>query len=167
MYLIIGFVLFSLVSYYREGYDINFVKYMVIVLDSLSSTLAGLQDIFVLPDSQGWNRLDPHLIITQLFPISGLGFLNSTQIYKEFSVIVLGDISSGIALSSSGILESTILDVDFNFFHLLILFTVNAFFNSIFSKQSKSILKFYRNCYASRIFIFNKGRIDFANCIYY
>ncbi|EJZ2790505.1 O176 family O-antigen polymerase, partial [Escherichia coli] len=109
-------VLFSLVSYYREGYDINFVKYMVVVLDSLSSTLAGLQDIFVLPDSQGWNRLDPHLIITQLFPISGLGFLNSTQIYKEFSVIVLGNISSGIALSSSGILESTILDVDFNFF---------------------------------------------------
>lgn len=135
LYLVIGFVLFSLVSYYREGYDINFVKYMVIVLDSLSSTLAGLQDIFVLPDSQGWNRLDPHLIITQLFPISGLGFLNSTQIYKEFSVIVLGDISSGIALSSSGILESTILDVDFNFFIylsylLLMLSLIQHFLNS-------------------------------------
>ncbi|HAL9334436.1 TPA: O176 family O-antigen polymerase, partial [Escherichia coli] len=135
LYLVIGFVLFSLVSYYREGYDINFVKYMVIVLDSLSSTLAGLQDIFVLPDSQGWNRLEPHLIITQLFPISGLGFLNSTQIYKEFSVIVLGDISSGIALSSSGILESTILDVDFNFFIylsylLLMLSLIQHFLNS-------------------------------------
>ncbi|EOB9936198.1 oligosaccharide repeat unit polymerase, partial [Escherichia coli] len=49
--------------------------------------------------------------------------------------IVLGDISSGIALSSSGILESTILDVDFNFFIylsylLLMLSLIQHFLNS-------------------------------------
>ncbi|MDM2748561.1 oligosaccharide repeat unit polymerase [Citrobacter sp. Cs237] len=114
--LAIGFILFSLISYFREGYEINFVSYLIIVLDSLSSTLAGLQDVFVLPVSQGWDKIDANIIFTQIFPISGLGFISDSQIYKEFSLIVLGDISSGIALSSSGILEATVLNIKFSFF---------------------------------------------------
>lgn len=119
-YLAIGFILFSLISYFREGYEINFINYLVIVMDSLSSTLAGLQDLFLLPASQGWNNIDANIIFTQIFPISGLGFISDLQIYKQFSMIVLGDISSGIALSSSGILEATIISIKFNFYVYLI-----------------------------------------------
>lgn len=89
-------------------------------MDSLSSTLAGLQDLFLLPASQGWNNIDANIIFTQIFPISGLGFISDLQIYKQFSMIVLGDISSGIALSSSGILEATIISIKFNFYVYLI-----------------------------------------------
>ncbi|EKO3112665.1 oligosaccharide repeat unit polymerase, partial [Salmonella enterica subsp. enterica serovar Cerro] len=115
-YLLIGFILFSLISYFREGYEINFINYLVIVLDSLSSTLAGLQDVFLLPTAQGWDKIDAHVILTQILPISGFGFISDSQIYKQFSIIVLGDISSGIALSSSGILEATVLNIKFGFF---------------------------------------------------
>ncbi|ECT6343904.1 oligosaccharide repeat unit polymerase [Salmonella enterica subsp. enterica serovar Cerro] len=115
-YLLIGFILFSLISYFREGYEINFINYLVIVLDSLSLTLAGLQDVFLLPTAQGWDKIDAHVILTQILPISGFGFISDSQIYKQFSIIVLGDISSGIALSSSGILEATVLNIKFGFF---------------------------------------------------
>ncbi|MES4612567.1 oligosaccharide repeat unit polymerase [Ewingella sp. CoE-038-23] len=113
-YLFLGFTIFSLISYFREGYQINFIDYLVVVLDSLSSTLAGLQNLYSLPMSQGWGELHSVTIFTQILPLSGFGFLNDNQIYKDFSIIVLGDISSGIALSSSGILESSILSLNFN-----------------------------------------------------
>lgn len=58
-YLLIGFVGFSMISYLREGYEINFINYLGVVLDSLSSTLAGLQDLYYLPDENGWALLNP------------------------------------------------------------------------------------------------------------
>ncbi|MDE9433333.1 oligosaccharide repeat unit polymerase [Xenorhabdus bovienii] len=137
-YLIIGFMAFSLISYFREGYEINFINYLVIVLDSLSSTLAGLQNLYSLPLSQGWNELNAQMIFTQIFPISGLGFINDNQIYKDFSIIVLGDISSGIALSSSGILEASIISLKFNFiiYLLYLLLMISLIQKGINSKSS-------------------------------
>lgn len=141
-YLVIGFILFSLISYFREGYEINFISYLVIVLDSLSSTLAGLQDLFLLPASQGWDNIDPNIILTQIFPISGFSFISDLQIYKQFSMIVLGDISSGIALSSSGILETTILSVKFNFFIYLTYLLLMLFFIQYCLNSSRTFLNF-------------------------
>ncbi|MGV3983912.1 oligosaccharide repeat unit polymerase [Citrobacter portucalensis] len=141
-YLVIGFILFSLISYFREGYEINFISYLVIVLDSLSSTLAGLQNLFLLPASQGWDSIDPNIILTQIFPISGFSFISDLQIYKQFSMIVLGDISSGIALSSSGILETTILSVKFNFFIYLIYLLLMLFFIQYCLNSSRTFLNF-------------------------
>lgn len=113
-YLLLGFTVFSLISYFREGYQINFIDYLVLVLDSLSSTFAGLQKLYLLPYAQGWDKLPPITIITQILPLSGLGFLNDAQIARDFSIVALGDISDGIALSSSGMLESSILSLNFN-----------------------------------------------------
>ncbi|EFP1523861.1 oligosaccharide repeat unit polymerase, partial [Salmonella enterica] len=110
--LLVGFILFSLVSYFREGYQINFVNYIGIVLDSLSSTLGGMQNLFS-GQIGSWDKLSPEVVFTQILPLSGLGFINNHQIAKDFSIIVLGDVSSGIALSSSGLLESTILSLHF------------------------------------------------------
>lgn len=113
-YLLLGFSVFSLISYVREGYDMNFLEYLALVLDSLSSTFAGLQKVYSLPAGFGWDSLHQSVIFTQILPMSGLGFIDDNQIAKEFSTIVLGDISNGIALSSSGMLESTILSFNFN-----------------------------------------------------
>ncbi|EAM7300835.1 oligosaccharide repeat unit polymerase, partial [Salmonella enterica] len=119
--LLVGFILFSLVSYFREGYQINFVNYIGIVLDSLSSTLGGMQNLFS-GQIGSWDKLSPEVVFTQILPLSGLGFINNHQIAKDFSIIVLGDVSSGIALSSSGLLESTILSLHFgSVFYLIYL----------------------------------------------
>ncbi|MGV4260079.1 oligosaccharide repeat unit polymerase [Citrobacter freundii] len=141
-YLVIGFILFSLISYFREGYEINFINYLVIVMDSLSSTLAGLQDLFLLPASQGWGNIDANIILTQILPISGFSFISDLQIYKQFSMIVLGDISSGIALSSSGILEATIISVKFNFYVYLIYLLLMLSLIQYWLNSSLSFLNF-------------------------
>ncbi|EAW1721624.1 oligosaccharide repeat unit polymerase, partial [Salmonella enterica subsp. indica] len=119
--LLVGFILFSLVSYFREGYQINFINYIGIVLDSLSSTLGGMQNLFSGQIGY-WDKLSPEVVFTQILPLSGLSFINDHQIAKDFSIIVLGDVSSGIALSSSGLLESTILSLHFgSVFYLIYL----------------------------------------------
>lgn len=115
-YIVGGFIGLSLVSYYREGYQINFLDYIVIVLDSLSSTLAGLQDLYSLPYNKGWALLDVKTVFSEILPLSGFGFINDTQISREYSTIVLGSVSNGIALSSSGMLEATVLSMKFNLF---------------------------------------------------
>lgn len=112
LFLIFGFICFSMISYFREGYQIDFMNYIVIVLDSLSSTLGGMQHLFDM-QSSGWSQLHPGVVFTQLLPLSGLGFIDDQQIAKDFSIIVLGDVSSGIALSSSGLLESSLLSLNF------------------------------------------------------
>lgn len=109
LYIVVGFVAFSLVSYYREAYQVAFLDYFGIVLDSLSSTLAGMQYIFDMPSDSGWSSMDASIVFSQVLPLSGLGFISDQQIAHEFSILALGDISSGIALSSSGLLESSIL----------------------------------------------------------
>ncbi|HHR5213740.1 TPA: O17/O44/O73/O77/O106 family O-antigen polymerase, partial [Escherichia coli] len=111
IFLIAGFLCFSMVSYFREGYQIDFMIYIGIVLDSLSSTLGGMQNLFDM-QSSGWDQLHPAVVFTQVLPLSGLGFLDDQQIAKDFSIIVLGDVSSGIALSSSGLLESSLLSLN-------------------------------------------------------
>jgi hypothetical protein len=115
-YLLMGFIAFSMISYFREGYAINFIDYLGIVLDSLSSTLAGIQELYSLPAENGWALLNPATILSQVFPLSGFGFVSNAQIATEYSTIVLGGVSSGIALSSSGILEATIISLNFNLF---------------------------------------------------
>ncbi|MCK6894137.1 oligosaccharide repeat unit polymerase [Enterobacter bugandensis] len=127
-YLLIGFVGFSIISYLREGYEINFISYLGIVLDSLSSTLAGLQNIYSLPDENGWALLNPNTIISQVFPLSGFGFISDAQIAHEYSTIVLGNVDNGIALSSSGLLEASIISLHFSLFvylaYLLIMISI-------------------------------------------
>ena len=127
-YLLIGFVGFSMISYLREGYEINFINYLGVVLDSLSSTLAGLQDLYSLPDENGWALLNPLTILSQVLPLSGFGFISDAQIAHEYSTIVLGSVSNGIALSSSGLLEASIISLHFNLFiylaYLLIMISI-------------------------------------------
>ncbi|MDF9246454.1 oligosaccharide repeat unit polymerase, partial [Enterobacter hormaechei] len=127
-YLLIGFVGFSMISYLREGYEINFINYLGVVLDSLSSTLAGLQDLYYLPDENGWALLNPLTILSQVLPLSGFGFISDAQIAHEYSTIVLGSVSNGIALSSSGLLEASIISLHFNLFiylaYLLIMISI-------------------------------------------
>ncbi|HCD2670581.1 TPA: oligosaccharide repeat unit polymerase, partial [Enterobacter hormaechei] len=126
--LLIGFVGFSMISYLREGYEINFINYLGVVLDSLSSTLAGLQDLYSLPDENGWALLNPLTILSQVLPLSGFGFISDGQIAHEYSTIVLGSVSNGIALSSSGLLEASIISLHFNLFiylaYLLIMISI-------------------------------------------
>ncbi|HAS0755497.1 TPA: oligosaccharide repeat unit polymerase, partial [Enterobacter hormaechei subsp. hoffmannii] len=123
-----GFVGFSMISYLREGYEINFINYLGVVLDSLSSTLAGLQDLYYLPDENGWALLNPLTILSQVLPLSGFGFISDAQIAHEYSTIVLGSVSNGIALSSSGLLEASIISLHFNLFiylaYLLIMISI-------------------------------------------
>ena len=127
-YLLIGFVGFSVISYIREGYEVNFISYLGIVLDSLSSTLAGLQNVYSLPDENGWALLNPITIISQVFPLSGFGFISDAQIAHEYSTIVLGNVTNGIALSSSGLLEASIISLHFSLFiylaYLLIMISI-------------------------------------------
>ncbi|EPZ6094442.1 hypothetical protein ACXHH8_004215 [Enterobacter roggenkampii] len=127
-YLLIGFVGFSVISYIREGYEVNFISYLGIVLDSLSSTLAGLQNVYSLPDEKGWALLNPITIISQVLPLSGFGFISDAQIYHEYSTIVFGNITNGIALSSSGLLEASIISLHFSLFvylaYLLIMISI-------------------------------------------
>lgn len=127
-YLLIGFVGFSMISYLREGYEINFINYLGVVLDSLSSTLAGLQDLYSLSDENGWALLNPLTILSQVLPLSGFGFISDAQIAHEYSTIVLGSVSNGIALSSSGLLEASIISLHFNLFiylaYLLIMISI-------------------------------------------
>lgn len=70
-----------------------------------------MQNLFDM-QSSGWDQLHPAVVFTQVLPLSGLGFLDDQQIAKDFSIIVLGDVSSGIALSSSGLLESSLLSLN-------------------------------------------------------
>lgn len=103
------FVLLSVVSYVREGFTIDFTSYLLIVLDSLSSTVFGIKD--VLQMSSGPEVLagvDPALVFRQFFDLIGIGSGDAT-VAQAYTHVALSGASEGIALSSSILLESMIV----------------------------------------------------------
>lgn len=153
-----------MISYLREGYEINFINYLGVVLDSLSSTLAGLQDLYYLPDENGWALLNPLTILSQVLPLSGFGFISDAQIAHEYSTIVLGSVSNGIALSSSGLLEASIISLHFNLFIYLAYLLIMI---SIIQKGLNSnyvIFNFFAG-YDDWFLLFCSWRINFAICL--
>lgn len=123
------FLFFSWISYYREGYSINFLSYLLIVLDSLASTLMGVGELFdmSLGTFSFIVEFDKFSILSQLSSLLGFNFDSVIQISQTYSNIVLGDRVDGINLSSSIVLESILVGKDF-FFLVLIVYLLSFIF---------------------------------------
>ncbi|CNC69145.1 O-antigen polymerase [Yersinia pseudotuberculosis] len=107
--IVILFIILSTVSYFREGYTIDFYSYIFIVLDSISSTIAGLERLFII-SGEWWSKYFSYqMVIDQIIPILGFDGLDANGIAKVYSLLVLGDLSSGLGLSSSIVLESMVI----------------------------------------------------------
>ncbi|CFQ32139.1 O-antigen polymerase [Yersinia bercovieri] len=103
------FITLSVVSYFREGYTIDFYSYIFIVLDSISSTIAGLERLYMI-SGEWWDKYFSYqMVFDQILPILGFNNLEGNGIAKVYSLLVLGNISNGIGLSSSIVLESIVI----------------------------------------------------------
>ena len=100
-----GFVGMSVVSFQREGFNIPFIEYLELVLDSLASIANGLLQ-FVTENSQ-CQYLDGTLVLSQLWTLMGVG--TGTQLSAEFNYCLTGDPSPPTSVSSSMIFEMLVV----------------------------------------------------------
>ncbi|PSU85464.1 oligosaccharide repeat unit polymerase [Photobacterium kishitanii] len=122
----IVFIVFSAISYFREGYSINFFNYILVVLDSLASTLSGLNKLFVVShDTFSFiHYFDIKNIFLQLQNLVGFGG-EAVQVSQTYSNLALGTRTGGINLSSSSVLESILLGHEY-FFIILFVYSVGV-----------------------------------------
>lgn len=106
---VVFFVLFSFISYYREGYSINFGSYILLVLDSISSILSGTQALFDKSDYWYDSSFSSSSIFMQIGDLIGLHIDGVNTVAETYTKIALGDNKTGIALSSSLPLEAMVL----------------------------------------------------------
>lgn len=103
------FVILSAVSYFREGYTIDFSSYLLVVLDSIASIISGMQHVFNISDFWYYSNFDSESVILQIFNLIGFDIREVTPISQTYTDIALGGHSTGIALSSSLPLESMVI----------------------------------------------------------
>lgn len=104
--LMTAFLALSLVSYFREGFEIPLADYLFIVLDSLASIVNGLLEI--VSHQNCLNAIDSSLVVQQFWTL--LGVSRGTQLSGEFNYCLTGDPNPLTSVSSSLIFEAFLLN---------------------------------------------------------
>lgn len=145
-----AFIVFSAISYLREGYQMDMMEYGLIVLDSLASIVDGLLD--QVANSNCMKTIDSSLVVTQVWTLLGLG--NIPQISGEFNFCITGDPHPLTSVSSSVIFESLLLVGHF-WLLLIICYFLLIYGLMRFLERKRSILNLSILCSLAPAFLYS------------